>query len=47
MKSCEMCGRQSKLVIRWYKRDDGQQEANQVCFSCADLHKNLIRKETK
>jgi hypothetical protein len=40
---CAMCGRVGTLVLRWYRRDDGQQEANQVCIPCADLHKRLIR----
>lgn len=42
-----MCGRKAKLVIRWYLRADGLQEANQVCFVCADLHAKLIRQGKK
>ena len=41
---CAMCGRiGTRVVLRWYRRDDGQQEAIQVCIPCADLHKRLIR----
>lgn len=46
-RKCEMCGREGQVVTRWYRRDDGQQEANKVCIPCADLHQRLIKGRIK
>ena len=42
---CPMCGRTaSRLIARWYRRDDLTQELVFVCTACADEHARAVKK---
>jgi hypothetical protein len=42
-RECALCGKNAKLVYRWFKYDNGEQFSSPVCPKCADLHDRLVR----